>query len=387
MDVTHVPLTPAHQRAVEILSALFAYCESRKASDIHLAVREVPRARIQGVLAPIPDMAPVTADDCARIGEQLARNALAPTVTDPEREIRERLFRHGSIDGAANSPAGCRYRYNIFRENGETAVALRRLDDRFLSLSELGLPETLGTFCDYPDGLVIVTGPTGSGKSTTLATLIDTLNRTRKGHIITIEDPVEYVHRSEGCLVHQRQIGRDATSFSQAIVDSLRQDPDIILIGEIRDLDSIRIAITAAETGHLVFTTLHAGDCVGAIERLVSVFPDGEQDGIRNQLALVLRGIFAQHLLSPAVEGNRRVACGELLVVTTAISNLIATGRSQQIYSSMETGRNLGMRTLDQELARLVTGGRITERTALSISKNPQLLKNWMRLKEGELAS
>jgi twitching motility protein PilT len=371
------------QEATAFLNALFVHCETFGASDIHLCVNLAPRFRVQGVLRPVADYGLAGPSLIEACGLLLAAGTLPPTEEEPARAARRLLLANGSVDGATTSPSGHRYRFNVYRENSATAVALRRLDDRFLSLEELGLPPQLGDFCSLPDGLVVVTGPTGSGKSTTLATLIEAINLTRDGHIITIEDPVEYVHPSHRCLVHQRQIGRDATGFNAALVDSLRQDPDVILVGEIRELDTIRTAITAAETGHLVFTTLHAGDCVGAIERLVSVFPSGEQDGIRRQLSLVLRGIFAQHLLPPPQAGGRRVACGELLVVTSAIANLIATGKSQQIYSSIETGGAYGMQTMDQALARLLSLGKIGEQTASAMTRNPALLKDWLRSENG----
>lgn len=379
-----MPVTPEFlNEATPFLDALFAHCESRMASDIHLCAGLAPRFRVQGVLRPVSDYGPAHPALIETLGIHLASSTLPPTEGDPFGAARRLLLANGSVDGATTSLAGHRYRFNVYRENGATAIALRRLDDRFLSLEELGLPPQLVGFCSLQDGLVVVTGPTGSGKSTTLATLIEQINLTRDGHIITIEDPVEYVHQSHRSLVHQRQIGRDAIGFNAALVESLRQDPDVILVGEIREVETIRTAITAAETGHLVFTTLHAGDCVGAIERLIAVFPSGEQDGMRRQLSLVLRGIFAQHLLPPARPGDRRVACGELLLVTSAIANLIATGKSQQIYSSIETGGAQGMQTLDQALARLLGAGRISEQTASAMTRNPTLLKDWLRSENG----
>jgi twitching motility protein PilT len=238
-----------------------------------------------------------------------------------------------------------------------------------------------------PDGLVIVAGPTGAGKSTTLATLIDRVNQTRRAHIVTIEDPIEYLHRSSMSLVNQRQVGLDAGGFNDALVASLRQDPDVILVGEIRDLNTIRTAITAAETGHLVFTTVHAGDCVGTIERLVSVFPAEEQHGIRRQLSLVLRAIITQHLvvadgerglLEPGTDGGarrRRIVVSEVLMATGAVNNLIATGKASQIYSAMESGGAAGMQTLDESLAQLCVGRWITEQTAAVMSRNPAVVR------------
>ena len=203
--------------------------------------------------------------------------------------------------------------------------------------------------------------------------MIDRINETRDAHIITIEDPVEYIHSPKRCLVNQRQVGRDTKSFNDALVEALRQDPDVILVGEIRDLGTVRTALRAAETGHLVFTTLHAGDCAGAIERLISVFPADEQPGARRQLALALRGIVAQHLMQTA-DGRGRVPACELLVNNTAAANLIATGRSAQIYSVIETGAALGMMTLDQSLAELLAAGKVAEAAAEALSKNPEAL-------------
>jgi twitching motility protein PilT len=289
------------------------------------------------------------------------------------------------VDGAVSAPGGARFRYNIFRRQGETALALRRLEDRFRTLGELGLPASLYGLCDLRDGLVVISGPTGSGKSTTLATLLDRINRERTGHIVTIEDPLEYLHAPVQCVVNQRQVGLDAPCFNDALVDALRQDPDVILVGEVRDLDTIRTAIIAAETGHLVFTTLHAGDCVGAVERLVAVFPADEQEGIRRQLSLVLRAVAAQHLLAPARGAGSAarapdvlpcVAVSEILMVTPAVANLIATGKSAQIYSAMEAGASLGMQTMEQDLARLWTSGRISETAAMALARNPAVVRD-----------
>ncbi len=356
--------------ASAILETLFRDCEAAGASDIHLTAGQPPWLRVRGDLAPLP-AAPLTEADTERLATALGALTLPPGSAPAL--VLERLAARGAIDGACSSPSGARYRFNVFRENARCAVALRRLDDAFRPLADLGLPERLGDFCDCRDGLVIVTGPTGSGKSTTLATLIDRVNRTRHGHIVTIEDPIEYLHPSRSCLVRQRQVGRDATGFNAALVEALRQDPDVVLVGEIRDLDTIRTAITAAETGHLVFTTLHAGDCAGAVERIVSVFPAAEQDGIRHQLAMVLRGILAQHLL-PTADGAARVPACELLVSTQAIANLVATGRSNQIPSAIETGAAHGMFTLDQSLAALVASGKIAPSAAYALCRNPASL-------------
>ena len=361
-----------------LLENLLAMCEEFEASDLHLSVGFAPRFRIRGALVAKGDFRPFDSETVDSLAMEIGLFTLPVGSPDGTERIRLTLMRDGAIDGALTAPSGARYRFNIYRECDRHAIALRRLDARLRDFRELGLPSRLAEFCDEPDGLVVVTGPTGSGKSTTLATMIDRINHSRDGHIVTIEDPIEFMHRPDRCFVHQRQVGRDTRSFNDALVEAMRQDPDVILVGEVRDLATIRTALRAAETGHLVFTTLHAGDCAGAIERLVSVFPADEQNSARHQLALVLRGIFAQHLL-PSPDGRRRPAC-ELLVNTSACANLIATGRTAQIYSVIETGGKAGMRTLDQSLAELLSAGLVDERTALALSRNPDVLKRRLRL-------
>jgi twitching motility protein PilT len=355
--------------AAELLDRVLAACIGQDGSDLHFSPGLPPHIRIHGDLAPLAGEPPCSGTQIEQLAAELLRRMGAGALEAMPR---------GSLDGAVTAPGGVRFRFNVFRRQGETALAVRRLEDRFRTLSELGLPESLRQLCELRDGLVVVSGPTGAGKSTTLATLLDHVNRTRRGHIITIEDPIEYLHKPVQCVVNQRQVGIDAPSFNDALVASLRQDPDVVLVGEIRDLETIRTAITAAETGHLVFTTLHAGDTVGSIERLVSVFPADEQDGIRRQLALVLRGIVAQRLLPAAPNGQapRRVACSEVLINTPAVANLIATGKSSQLYSALETGTAAGMQTFEQDLARLWVARRISETTALAMARNPQVLRD-----------
>ncbi len=353
------------------LRALLRATVQMQASDLHLVPDQYPLLRTAGQLHPLAGEDRLSADDLRSITTELIQ------TTD-----RKRLDSVGDIDGAITCE-DVRYRFNVFKRGRELCVAFRRLDDRFRSLGELGMPESLYTLCDLPDGLIIVAGPTGAGKSTTLAALIDRINRTYNAHIITIEDPVEYVHPPAKSLVNQRQVGADCGTFYDALVASLRQDPDVILVGEIREISTIRTAITAAETGHLVFTTVHAGDCVGVIERLVSVFPAGEQDGVRRQLALVLRAVIAQQLLladgpqaQPGAHGRRRrVALSEVLLVNPAVANLISTARSAQVYSAMEVGGMHGMQTFEQDLARLLVDGLISEPTAFNFTRNPAVLR------------
>ncbi len=369
------------------LDALLAECVRQDASDLHMAAGLPPYLRVDGLLEPQPQRPALSPADTEGIAAVLAAGLDC-----------KRLETTGSLDGAMTSAQGTRYRFNIFRRQGTLSISIRRLEDRFRSLAELGFSDTLYRLCDLPDGLIVVAGPTGAGKSTTLATLLDRINCTRACHMITIEDPIEYIHVPRKALVNQRQIGRDASSFNDALVASLRQDPDVILVGEIRDLNTIRTAIAAAETGHLVFTTVHAGDCVGTIERLVSVFPTDEQDGIRRQLALVLRAIVTQHLVladgylhpqpgamvadndgygSGIVSRRRsRIVTAEVLTVTPAVGNLIATAKSNQIVSAMEAGAAAGMQTLEQDLARLWVSGQISETSAVAMARNPGVFRD-----------
>jgi twitching motility protein PilT len=356
------------------LECLLDRCIDLGASDLHLSSDAHPYFRVQGVLSADEGLPCVPETQLERWARDLTGQASGPVVRET-----------GSYDGAVTSQRGVRFRMNVYKVRGRIHLALRRLDDRFRPLAELGLPESLNKLCLQPYGLVVIAGPTGSGKTTTLATLLDHINQTRHCHLITIEDPVEYVHENKLALVNQRQLGLDAPSFNDALVAAMRQDPDVILVGEIRDLNTIRTAITAAETGHLVFTTVHAGDCVGAIERMVSVFPAGEQDGIRRQLALVLRAVIAQHLLiadggargkTRAMDGGeggkgRRVLASEILIVSQAVANLIATGKSNLIYSAMESGTQQGMQTLESSLASLYLRGEISEQTVSALARQP----------------
>lgn len=363
-----LPRSLPSPRLVELLQG----CIQQQASDMHLAPNRAPLIRASGQLVPLPGSPALSVEDLDNLVASLSQFG----------NLRD-MGTRGDFDGAL-SACDARFRFNAFRRGGQWCVSLRKLDDEFRTLGELGMPESLYSLCNLPDGLIIVAGPTGAGKSTTLAALLDRINQESAVHIITIEDPVEYVHRTAKSLVNQRQIGTDCGSFYDALVASLRQDPDVILIGEIRELNTIRTAITAAETGHLVFATVHAGDAVGVVERLVSVFPAGEQEGIRRQLSLVLRAVIVQQLLladgpsSPApLNGRRRrVAASEVLMVNSAVANLIAGGRTAQILSSMEIGTSQGMQTFDQDLASLVALGTVSEATALTYARNPAIFKD-----------
>ena len=378
---------------------LLSICIDQKSSDLHLASDMPPFLRTQGLIAPIPDEDTLSQSDLERFARFISRDInQAP------------LEKTGSLDGALSAKDGTRFRFNIFKRSGTFSIALRRLEEKIRTLSELGLPDNLYDLANLRDGLVLLAGPTGCGKSTTLATLIDRINRTRQCHVVTIEDPVEYIHPSKRSLVQQRQIGTDASTFNDALVAAMRQDPDVILVGEIREIETIRTAITAAETGHLVFATVHAGDCVGSIDRLVSVFPVDEQSGIRRQLSMVLRSIIAQHLVvadgfkhklqngfaksnghannkgfadtngtAKEITKAKLVLASEVLTINSAVSNLIVQGKDAQIYSMMETGSSDGMYTLEENLAGLFDVGEISERTARALCKNPNVLFNRIR--------
>ncbi|MEL6714022.1 MAG: PilT/PilU family type 4a pilus ATPase [Planctomycetota bacterium] len=354
------------------LQQLLEHCVREDASDVHLVEGLPPYVRTQGPLETAPGEPPMDRAAMVAIVERLSPQLL-------ERGT-------GSVDGAFTGGDGTRYRFNAYWRSGGLAVALRRLEDRFRGLAELGLPETLYSLCSIPNGLIVVSGPTGSGKSTTLATLIDRINQEHPCHVITIEDPIEYVHRPARALVNQREVGTDTASFNDALVDSLREDPDVVLVGEIRDTDTIRTAITAAETGHLVLTTVHAGDCVSTIERMVGVFPADEQPAIRQQLALVLRCVVSQRLLvadgarvkaaEASERARQRTVASEVLMVTPAVANLVLQSKSSQIYSAMEAGSAVGMQTFEQDLARLLVDGKLSERSAVAAAKRPEILRD-----------
>jgi len=323
-------------------------CVKREASDVHLSSQAAPALRLHGKIHFLMNG--------AETPEWPSLEAVAQAIlTTPQQDAFER---EQSLDTAYTLPAGERFRVHFYRERGNMAIAIRQIERRIPEFETLGLPSEIKTLADLRDGLVLMTGPTGSGKTTTLAAQIHHINQTRACHIITIEDPVEYVHQNIQSLVRQREIHNDVPDFAQAVRAALREDPDVLLIGEMRDLPTMRAAITAAETGHLVFSTLHTGSAVGAMDRLIGAFPGGEQDLIRQQLSMVLRAVVAQRLL-PHRAGTRRVAIVEILKVTPAAAHLIRTGRPQQIYAAMEAGTAHGMQTMEQALARGIQQGHL----------------------------
>ncbi|MEL7497331.1 MAG: PilT/PilU family type 4a pilus ATPase [Planctomycetota bacterium] len=352
------------------------------ASDIHLSASECVYFRIAGELQPAEENGVASFDV---LDHQWLSSLASELLTD---EQLEQLHHRGSVD-AAFSWNDFRFRYNVFRRAGQLCFSIRQLAQTIPKLDELGIDQQLYDVCNLKDGLVLVAGPTGSGKSTTIAALIDRINQTRSCHVVTIEDPVEYLHPSKQSLVNQRQVGPDVESFHQALLDSLRQDPDVILVGELRDLETIRTAITAAETGHLVFATVHAGDTKTAIERLVSAYSAEEQNLAQRLVATVLRTVVVQHLLpvqslpgGEAEQGGRnRALASERVHVNSGIANLIAGGNFGQLASIIQTSGEDGMWTLDESLATLLRRGMISEKTAKSLARQPEMLSQLARIR------
>src|ERR687887_1985083 len=332
------------------------------ASDLHITVGSAPAVRLRGHLARLDGYLPFDGE---------STRALLYRILSSEQQKHLELQRQ--IDLAYEVPGLARFRVNVYFQREALGAAFRQIPQDIKSLEELGLPEQLHELATKPRGLVLVTGPTGSGKSTTLAAVIDEINRTRHDHIVTIEDPIEFVHWHKNCLVNQREIGSDATSFADALRAALRQDPDVILLGEMRDLETISTALTAAETGHLVFGTLHTQSAPGTIDRIIDAFPAGQQGQIRVQLASTLEGVCTQALL-PTAGGDGRVAALEILFPDDAVRNLIRQGKVEQIYSVMQTGTAKGMQTMEQSLAELVLRNVITLEDALSRSSRPEQL-------------
>lgn len=320
------------------------------ASDLHVSGGAPPGIRVDGILHPIVGW--------DRWSPEKVADALG-SILSPEQ--REEFDQELELDFAYTID-GTRFRVNFYQQRNTVGGAFRLIPNEIKSLSELGIPEAVARFAHLPRGLVLVTGPTGSGKSTTLAALVDLVNRTRADHIVTVEDPIEFIHEAKKSMISQREVGQDTHSFASALKHVLRQDPDVILIGELRDLETISVALTAAETGHLVFSTLHTQDTAQTIDRIIDVFPPHQQAQVRAQLASTLRGVICQTLVRKV--GGGRVVATEILVTTAAIANLVREGKTHQIASALQSGRTLGMHTMDQHLAELVDAGSITRQAA-----------------------
>jgi len=335
------------------------------ASDLHLTAGSPPMIRKRGQLQAL-DYPPLT--------PQVTRETIYSFLTNDQ---RKKLENDLQVDLSYSIPGRARFRVNAYFQRASLAAAFRLIPTEMPRFESLGLPAAIREFTKKPRGFVLVTGPTGSGKSTTLASMIDLINRERHDHIMTVEDPIEFLHRHQSCIVNQRELGADAESFALALKAALRQDPDVILVGEMRDLDTISTALTAAETGHLVFATLHTQDAAQTIDRVVDVFPPTQQHQVRMQLSVSLQGIVTQQLLPTADGRGRTVAC-EVLVPTPAVRNLIREGKTHQIYSALQTGGAHGMQTMDAALAQLVRERKITRELAEARSSTPQELRRLM---------
>lgn len=337
---------------------------SRKCSDVHISSGIPTVFRINGKLT-----------DCGfDINSGEAENMIFSLLS--EKQKRE-LDGGNDVDFAFETPDGCRQRVNVFRYKGKAAATIRLLNDYIPNLAELKLPDVLQKLADEPRGLILVTGPTGSGKSTTLAAMINYINQTRAEHILTVEDPIEYVYKQNKATIHQREVGEDVKSFAAALRSALREDPDIILVGEMRDYETISAAVAAAETGHLVMSTLHTIGAAQTIDRIIDLCPHEKQNQIRTQLGSIVKGVITQSLV-PKADGSGRIAATEILIGTDAARNLIRENKCHQLNTVMQSGRNLGMHTLNNDLARLVTSGVITRESAMKISPDKSDLQQYI---------
>jgi twitching motility protein PilT len=335
------------------------------ASDLHLTAGSPPMVREQGRLRPL-DYPQMTPQDTREIVYSILNN-----------EQRKRLENDWQIDLSYSVPGRARFRVNAFFQRASIGAVMRTIPTEIPRLQDLGLPPVLADFTKKPRGFVLVTGPTGSGKSTTLAAMIDMINKERHEHILTIEDPIEFLHPHQNCIVNQRELGTDALSFADGLKAALRQDPDVILVGEMRDLETMGTALTAAETGHLVFATLHTQDTAQTVDRIVDAFPPSQQHQVRVQLSIALQGIVTQQLIQTS-DGSERVCACEILVPTPGVRNLIREGKSHQIYSALQTGAAHGMQSMDASLVDLVRRGKISQSTAERRSSTPDELKRLM---------
>jgi twitching motility protein PilT len=351
------------------IQQLFKLMVDSNASDLHITSGTSPGLRIHGEVVKVKTL-PLTGEDTKRLIYQILSE-------DQKNEFEKRL----ELDFSFGIKGLARFRANVFNSKGAVAAVFRIIPSIIPDFKALNLPNVLLKMCDVSNGLILVTGPTGSGKSTTLASLIDYLNQNEAGHIITLEDPVEFVHSHKNCLVNQREIGTDSLNFPNALRSLLRQDPDIVLVGELRDMETIEAALTIAETGHLVFGTLHTNSCVQTINRVINVFPAHQQIQIRTLMSFVLQGIVSQQLIAKSFEKGR-VAAMEILVPTNGIRNLIREDKLHQVYSQMQIGQDkTGMITMNQSLKKHVETGAISAETAMSYSNSPEELATALGMK------
>jgi twitching motility protein PilT len=346
------------------LDDLLRYAVSVGASDLHVTTGLPACVRLHGAIRPI--------EGCPVLNNEMIRDMVFGILPQT---MRERFEAEKELDTSHSIVDVGRFRLNVFQQRGTVAAALRAIPHEIPPFEVLGIPDSIRSFTDMRHGLVLVTGPTGSGKSTTLASLVDIINRTKPLHIVTVEDPIEFLHTHKRAMVNQREVGQDTMSFSEALRRVLREDPDVILVGEMRDLETISMALTAAETGHLVFGTLHTQDAPQTIDRIIDVFPTSQQEQVRTMLAGALEGVVTQQLLLNA-DGTGRLAACEVMICTSAIRNLVRSAKTHQIYSLMQTGGQYGMQTMDQGLAKLVKTGRITEAVAFDRCRSEEDLRN-----------
>ena len=345
-----------------------------KASDLHITTRSAPQVRVDGQLRPL---------DLPLLGAAETKQLAYSVLTDGQ---KKRFEETNELDFSFGIRGVGRFRCNIFSQRGAVAAVYRLIPDVILSTRELGLPRVIERLAERPRGLVLVTGPTGSGKSTTLAAMIDKINTERHAHILTIEDPIEYIHAHKNCLVNQRELHSDTEGFAPALRSALREDPDVVLIGELRDLETIESALRIAETGHLTFATAHTNSAYQTVNRIIDVFPDNQQAQVRTQLSLVLEGIMCQALL-PKLGGSGRVAATEVMIPTPAIRNLIREDKIHQLYSVMQSGQEkIGMQTMNQSLATLVKQRRISMEAALAASSMEDELRDIVQRGAGVVA-
>ncbi len=348
-----------------IIEDLMEEVIERKGSDLHISAGLPPYIRISGRLTPT-DRDPLTPEECQRLIFSMLNN-----------NQRKTLEQNWELDCSYGVKGLARFRVNVYKDRGTYAACLRALASKIPDMDDLGLPPIVRELTEKPRGLILVTGPTGSGKSTTLAAMIQTINKTRAEHILTIEDPIEFVYESVKSVIHQRQVGEDTKSFANALKAALREDPDVILVGEMRDLETIQLAVSAAETGHLVFATLHTSSAAQTVDRIVDVFPPSQQAQVRVQLSNSLVAVLSQTLVprhNPQPGQFGRVMAQEIMVVTPAISNLIREGKTAQIYGMIQTGAKESMQTLESALARLYLDGEITFDAAMSKTSRPEEL-------------
>ena len=343
------------------ITELLAFTVTNKASDLHLSAGMPPMIRVDGDVRRL---------DLPALDHTQVHDMVYDIMNDRQRKDYEEFL---ETDFSFEIPGLARFRVNAFNQHRGAAAAFRNVPSKILNLEELEAPQSFADLAMLPRGIVLVTGPTGSGKSTTLAAMVDEKNRAEYGHIVTIEDPIEFVHDSKRCLINQREVHRDTLGFSEALRSALREDPDTILVGEMRDLETIRLALTAAETGHLVFGTLHTSSAAKTIDRIIDVFPSGEKDIVRSMLSESLRAVIAQTLLKRV--GGGRTAAHEIMIGTPAIRNLIRENKVAQIYSAIQTGQSHGMQTLDQCLQKMVALRKVSREDAAVRAVNKELFR------------